>query len=124
MAITRKSDSSLVDSDLISEVKIQPLSDKNEQTLDKKSSQKVKKPSFISTTIEELKLVEWPNLDYIWRWASVIIVFTFILAVFMGGIDNIFSGGIKFVDCSSPQSGKRTTQECSQEFVKNLAGQK
>lgn len=124
MAITRKSESSLVDSELISEVKTQPL-EKNEKIIAKNPKmEKTKKPSFISTTIEELKLVEWPNLSYIWRWASVIIAFTIILAIFMGGIDHIFSGGIKFVDCSSPQSGKRTALECSQEFFKNLAWQK
>jgi preprotein translocase SecE subunit len=124
MAITRKIDNSLVDTNLVTDSKIQPLDEKNTEKKVAKTAPKSKKPNFISTTIEELRLVEWPNLAYIWRWASVIIIFTFFLSIFMGGLDHILANSIKFVDCSSPQSGKRTVGECVGEFAKNITGQK
>ena len=117
MAITRRNDTSLVETKLVSDIKVEPLEEKIQA-----KPPKTKKPTFISTTIDELKLVEWPNLKYITRWAGVIILFTIVLSLFMGGIDHIFTTGIKFVDCSSPQSGKRNLAECSTELIKNISG--
>jgi len=118
MAITRKNDSSLVETKLTTDIKVEPLEDKKPLNKPKKT----KKPTFISTTIDELKLVEWPNLKYVSRWAVVIILFTITLSLFMGGIDHIFTTAIKFVDCSSPQSGNRSLSECSNELVVNITG--
>lgn len=118
MAITRKNDTSLVETKLNSDIKVEPL----EEGKIPQKSKKIKKPTFLSTTIDELKLVEWPSLKYISRWASVIILFTIVLSLFMGAIDHIFTTGIKFVDCTSPQSGNRTLVECSGELLTNITG--
>jgi len=79
-----------------------------------------KKRGFLASTIDELKLTRWPSFGYVLRWSLVIILFTGLFAVVIGFFDNVFTSGIKFVDCSSPQGRNRPLAECRDDFLKNL----
>jgi len=94
---------------------------------DKKASEKPetikleKKPGFFTSTINELKKVEWPGLRYVVNWSLAILLFTAVLSLFLGFADHIFSAGISFANCTSPaNSDSRTVQECSDELVTKL----
>lgn len=87
-----------------------------------KNPKKAKKRGFLATTWDELMKVEWPTLGYTFRWSVVILLFTGIMAVSLGFFDNVFTSGIRFVDCTSPQSqgNSRTVQECGDELLRNI----
>ena len=82
---------------------------------------------FIGSTINELKKVEWPTLRYVLNWSAVIICFSALFAVSLGFFDHVFTGSIKFVDCTS--TGFRNEQtdkqkklgECSQQLGEYIA---
>jgi preprotein translocase SecE subunit len=117
MAITRNQ-ASLVDTQLNSSSQMVDKSKKDSE-LDGK---RVKKSSFISSTVDEMKKVSWPSFRYVVNWSCVIICFSALFAVSLGFFDHIFTGGIKFVDCTSTgykneQTDKqKKLNECSQQF--------
>jgi preprotein translocase SecE subunit len=95
-------------------------SDKPKET--KSTKKKVeRKPGFITSTISELRKVEWPGFRYVVNWSLTIIVFTTVFSLVIGFADHIFSAGIGFANCSSPANeDSRTVQECADEFVTNI----
>jgi hypothetical protein len=65
MAITRVNTDSLVEVDLASTSKnIEKTPSEPKKTSAEKVAGKEKKPGFLATTIEELKLVQWPKWKY------------------------------------------------------------
>ncbi len=123
MAITRNKKDSLVDVALTAD---KVLGDDKKSIGNKLGTQinkpykEAKKPGFIKTTIEELRKVNWPGLSYVLRWSSIIILFTVLVSLSLGLFDHIFTGGMKFVDCTSPSGRKQTVQSCGQELSEYL----
>jgi preprotein translocase SecE subunit len=82
-----------------------------------------KKQGFLSSTISELKKVEWPSIPYISRWILVIIVFTASLAIGLGVIDNFFQSTITLAQCNGKivtQTTADTTGDCFNKFKDDL----
>lgn len=94
MAIARSKKDAIVDA----QIDKKDIKTKGGKDLPKKVE---KKKGFIASTIDELKKVEWPTWNYTVRWTSVIIVFTIAISLFLGFVDNVFTGGLKFVDCTT-----------------------
>ncbi len=121
MAITRNQ-ATLADSQLNSVAQMA----ENKNT-DVSSIPSGKRSGFIGSTIDELKKVEWPTLRYVLNWSAVIICFSALFAVSLGFFDHIFTGSIKFVDCTS--TGFRNEQtdkqkklgECGQQLGEYIA---
>ena len=115
MAITRNQ-ATLVDTQLNSTAQ---MLDKNNDT---DTDFKKRKSGFIGSTVDELKRVSWPTFRYVINWSCVIICFSALFAVSLGFFDHIFTGGIKFVDCTSTGYKNEQTDkqkkfnECSQQF--------
>ena len=86
-----------------------------------------KKPGFLASTLTELKRVEWPSLPYVLRWTLVIILFTAAISLFLGFVDNIFTAGVKFVDCTTeltqgePEDG--LVGACGRDFLEEVTFQ-
>lgn len=117
MAITRTKKDSLVETKLSEKIvtDIKTTDKETEKNVEPKAT-KTKKPGFIATTIDELRKVRWPSWQYVLRWSGVIILFTFVFSVSLGFFDHAFTGGIKFVDCTSPQSRNQSIQSCGIEL--------
>lgn len=81
-----------------------------------------RKKGFIRTTVEELRKVDWPGFSKTANWSIIVIIFTVLISVTLGFFDHIFSAGIDFVDCTSPQGrGENTTlEQCGRELGDNL----
>lgn len=118
MAISRSKKDAIVDAQIDSkavETKSSPEEIKKQE----------KKPGFLASTIAELKKVEWPSRQYTVRWATVIIIFTAGISLFLGAVDGVFTSGLKFVDCTTEisQSDDETSdllQGCSQDLLNDL----
>ncbi|GEM_PF-1253746 len=89
---------------------------------DSEKAQKPKKMSFLSSTICELKRVEWPTFKQTMSWAAVTIVFTIMISLTLGFFDHVFAAGINFIDCTSPRGrGESTTiAQCGRELADYL----
>ena len=125
MAITRVKTDSLVAVDLASTSKdVEKTSTEPKKKDSGKPLEKEKKPGFIATTIEELKLVQWPTWRYVYRWSAVILLFTLVVAILLGSFDGLVTNGIRFVDCTSSVGKKQDLPECGKEFWQNLTGTK
>jgi preprotein translocase SecE subunit len=117
MAITRNQ-ATLVDTQLNSNAQ-NVDSKENGEIIDRKNTSKT---GFIGSTIDELKKVTWPTFRYVLNWSAVIICFTALFAVSLGLFDHIFTGGVKFVDCTSTGFKNEQTDkqkkvgECTQQF--------
>lgn len=46
---------------------------------------------FIQETKQELNKVTWPSRDELWQSTVLVIITTFLLAAFIGGIDSVLS---------------------------------
>lgn|GEM_PF-1880052 len=110
MAITRNQ-TTLVDSKLNNAISNNPSGD----GLTPKDLPKIKKKSFISTTADELKLVQWPSIGYVLRWSLTIVIFTALFSIVVGFFDHTFSTGVKFADCTSPKGRAQTVETCGSE---------
>lgn len=113
MAITRNQ-SSLVDSKLNNAVAGSQASGDQAP----KDLPKIKKRSFLVTTIDELRQVQWPSVGYVLRWSLTIVIFTAVFALTLGFFDNGFEAGIKFADCTSPQGRAQEIRFCGEEALK------
>jgi len=122
MAITRTKKDSLVETKL-SEKVVSDIKTATTEPAEKKvetKAVKIKKPGFIASTIDELKKVQWPTLQFVLRWSGVIILFTFVMSMSLGFFDHAFTGSIKFVDCTSPQGRNQSVQSCGTELGEYL----
>jgi preprotein translocase SecE subunit len=81
-----------------------------------------KKRSFIASVIDELKKVQWPSFRYVVNWSVLVICFTAIFSLILGGADHVFETGIGFVKCSSPEGDKRELGVCSLQLARKLVG--
>jgi len=86
----------------------------------KPKKQPQKKTGFITTTIEELKKVIWPNFSYVVNWTIVIIIFTLVFSLSLSFFDHVFGRSVTFVNCTSPQGQGQDLGECVQNFGRNL----
>jgi preprotein translocase SecE subunit len=124
MAITRNKKDSLVDTQMsenvVVDIKPGTTGLKEEQPDTPKAEKNQKKPGFIRTTIEELKKVQWPSFSYVIRWSGIIIMFTVVISLSLGFFDHLFTGSIKFVDCSSPIGQNQPLQKCGENLVTYL----
>lgn len=120
MAISASKKGNLVDTVLVEATK------KDQKILNPKDkiveteTKPEKKSSFISTTIDELRLTSWPKFSYVLRWSVIIILFTALFAVIIGFFDDTFTSSVKFIDCTSDQGRSRDIKECTDDFLKNL----
>jgi len=53
--------------------------------------------NFIQETRQELNKVTWPSRDELWQSTVVVIVTTFIMALYIGMTDFILSGTVRFL---------------------------
>jgi len=126
MAITRTKKGSLVDT----KIEDKSLDDKKPIIEEKKvetsleNKIKPKKKGFIGTTIDELKKSEWPSFNYVLRWSAVIVLFTAVFSVILGGFDSSFNNGVKFIDCTSPKGRNQDVRGCGTEFLEQLIGRR
>jgi preprotein translocase SecE subunit len=81
-----------------------------------------KKRSFLASVIDELKKVEWPGFRYVINWSLLVICFTAVFSLILGGADHVFETGINFVSCSSSKGKARDLGTCSTEAAKKLFG--
>ena len=110
------------------------LNDSLDDAKNLKKSKDSKKPSFLSTILDELKKVEWPDKNYVLRWSVIIVGFTIFFSISLGFIDHFYESATKFVDCTSPagkdrffegeENNRKLSTQCFSEFAQNLAGQK
>jgi preprotein translocase SecE subunit len=128
MAITNRKTNNLVETQLIDKkmedikqsLQTDLASQPKQPELSTKPKRKEKKPSFLATTWEEVKKVNWPTLQYTLGWSVTIILFTAIMSISLGFFDHVFTGSIKFVNCTSPQNEAKSIGECSQNFLKYI----
>ena len=124
MAITRNKKDSLVDAQISENVAvdIKPGTTglKDDQPTTVETDKKVKKPGFLQTTIDELKKVDWPRPGYVLRWSGIILMFTAVVALSLGFFDHLFTGSIKFIDCSSPAGQNQPLQKCGENLATYL----
>lgn len=120
MPISRTKKDSLVESQLsgkvISDIKEESPKPEVKETVAEKKVKVEKKPGFLRTTFEELRKVDWPSFGYVVRWSSVIILFTIFVALFLGFFDHIFTGTVKFIDCTSIEGRNQNVRDCGVEF--------
>lgn len=126
MAITRTKKGNLVDTQIVDKAADDKKPDisQSEPLMAVKAMPKTKKKGFFATTIDELKKSQWPSLSYVAKWSGVIIVFTAIFSIVLGGFDHTFNNGVKFIDCTSPKGRNQNVQSCSTEFLEQLIGRK
>lgn len=85
--------------------------------------QLTKKKGFIRSTIAELRLVQWPTLKYTVTWATIVVLFTLTLIVFVGGVDKLFTGVFEYTTCTAKYykgGGGSDYGQCGRELGKNL----
>lgn len=120
MAISASKKGNLVETVLVQTSKNEPKNIPSNDDIKKDDVQITKKRGFLATTINELKLTSWPSFGYVVRWSIIIILFTALFAVVIGFFDNVFTSGIKFVECTSDEGRSRNVGECGNDFLKNL----
>lgn len=98
MAITQSNQGSILDH----ASKVLPNQDleKTPQTEPVKTA-KAKSNNIFASTLQELKLVQWPSLGYVIKWSIIIIVFTGVLSLFIYNVDRIFKGATDFFVCTA-----------------------
>jgi preprotein translocase SecE subunit len=116
MAIINQNKSSLTNTDLGN--KISTSRNNAESNIPDQS----KKRSFLASVIDELKKVQWPSLRYVMNWSLLVICFTAVFSLILGGADHVFETGINFVSCSSAKGKARDLGTCSTEAAKKLFG--
>jgi preprotein translocase SecE subunit len=117
MAISRRKNDSIVETQ---------IGDKQVET--KKSELNLKKPEqkkgFLRSTLYELTKVEWPSMQYTVRWSAFIILFTIFISLFLGYVDQVFTSGITFIDCTKPlvtdDKGDNLLQKCTTDFFNDV----
>lgn len=116
MAITNRKKGNLVEasigSKVVGDVK-KSISPQPEPIETKSTTKQTKKKGFLGTTVEELRKVNWPSFQYTVRWSLVIVLFTIVMAIGLGFFDHLFTSGISFVDCFSPNGRNQLINECS-----------
>jgi preprotein translocase SecE subunit len=114
MAIQTKKDQNLVETtiaeDKIIKTSINPT----------KKIENTKRVSFLKSVFIELSKVKWPGIKYVASWSILVVLFTGVFSLILGGADHIFESGISFVSCSSPKGKNRELGVCSQELLKHL----
>jgi preprotein translocase SecE subunit len=114
MAIQTKKDQNLVETaitdDKIIKTSINPT----------KKVENTKRVSFLKSVFIELKKVKWPGIKYVASWSVLVILFTGVFSLILGGADHIFESGISFVSCSSTKGKSRDLGTCSSELLKQL----
>ena len=117
MAISRTKQDAIVDAQIDKE-----HSTKAPETKTPKAQEK--KPGFFKSTITELKKVEWPGAGYVARWTGAVLLFTVVVSLFLGFVDNIFTGGLKFIDCTTELTqedpGDDVLRGCTQDLFEDL----
>lgn len=116
MAIINQNKSSLTNTDL--GIKIDTSGSNKMSDVPDQS----KKRSFIGSVIDELKKVNWPTMRYVVNWSLLVICFTAVFSLILGGADHVFEGGINFVNCSSAKGKARDLGTCGTEFARKLVG--
>jgi preprotein translocase SecE subunit len=131
MAISRSKSDSLVETQISGKnvaAQIKPNEDKLKKTPKAKKQGLIR--AFISSTWQELLKVEWPSWEYTRNWSAVIVIFTFIFALSVGLIDNVFNSSLKYINCtasitSAPSDDSSKDKEkfgdCNSSLVKNLS---
>jgi preprotein translocase SecE subunit len=124
MAITRTKKGNLVDTQIVDKASDDKKPELSPQTPVEavKNTSKTKKKDFLSTTIAELKKSQWPSFSYVAKWSGVIIIFTAVFSIVLGGFDHTFNNGVKFIDCTSPKGRNQNVQNCGTEFLEKLIG--
>jgi preprotein translocase SecE subunit len=82
-----------------------------------------KKKGFLASTIAELRLVQWPSFKYTLTWATIVVLFTLILIVFVGGVDKLFSGVFQYTTCTAKYykgGGGSDYGQCARELGQSL----
>lgn len=131
MAITRRKEDNLVETGLtgkkLDDVKVGGKEDKKSDSPDPKpkdslkGSLKKKKPtSFLRTTVEELKKVEWPTFNYTMKTTVIIIVFTLVFSSALGLFEHGMTSGVKFVACTTPEGSNQPIGDCLNELKDQL----
>ncbi|MEM1312756.1 MAG: preprotein translocase subunit SecE [Patescibacteria group bacterium] len=125
MAITRSKKNSLADTQVSESVAVDVKSGGSEKKntspdVDLKIAKVSKKPRLFQSIVEELRKVRWPGPKYVLRWSGIIIMFTAVISLSLGFFDHLFTGGIKFVDCSSEIGQNQPLQRCSENLVNYL----
>ena len=123
MAITRQKTDSLVETNIGgTSSEVEPKNIEPKKSVSTKTVSQERKPGFLKTTLEELKLVYWPSMSYVYKWSAIILVFTFVMAIGLGLFDRVFTDGVKFINCTSPSGEKQSVSECGKTFWSNLTG--
>jgi preprotein translocase SecE subunit len=131
MAITRKKEDSLVETGLkgkkLDDVKSTGKEEKNGDSPEPKpkdslkgSLKKKKVAGFLSTTIEELKKVQWPTFNYTIKTTVIIIIFTLVFSSALGLFEHGMTSGVKFVACTTPEGSNQPIEECLDQFKDQL----
>ncbi len=131
MAITRKKEDSLVETGLtgkkMADVKSTGKDEKKGDSPDPKPKdslkgglKKKKAASFLRTTIEELKKVEWPTFNYTMKNTVIIIIFTLVFSSALGLFEHGMTSSVKFVACTTPEGSNQPIGDCLNEFRDQL----
>jgi preprotein translocase SecE subunit len=128
MAIRQSKSESLVESKLNEKIVEDIKPSKEELDIDF-SGKKPKKKRFLASTIDELKKVNWPSINYTFSWSVIIVIFTVLFSLSIGLVDNVFQSGIKYVSCTADNSVSDRSNdekssklsECNTDLVKNLS---
>lgn len=124
MAITVSNQDSLVESK-IQETETTKKTDSDSKSssqdkTDKAETEKSTKKGFLSTTLAELRKVDWPSWSHVLNWSLIVILFTVMMAIGLGSVDHLFASGLKLIDCTSPQGRAQPLNQCMIEFANNL----
>lgn len=123
MAISASKKGNLVDTVVVeTSIKDRKIPDSTKPESEKERVTIEKKRGFFASTLDELKLTEWPSFSYVAKWSVIIILFTAFFAVVIGLFDSAFTSGVNFIDCTSKQGRNREIKECTDDFLKNLTG--
>lgn len=103
----------------------QTVLDKKERTKQpkEKAIKNTQKKGFFRSTWEELKLVQWPTWQYTLKWAGIVVLFTLILTVFIGGVDKLFQSGFNYASCTARYyqgTGGSDYEQCGREFLQSF----
>lgn len=52
---------------------------------------------FFKEVIVEMKRVSWLSNKEVWKYTFIVLGITFVVAMFLGGLDYLFSAAIKFL---------------------------
>ena len=52
---------------------------------------------FVESSIEEMKKVTWPTKKETYNYTILVIAISIALALFLGGLDYLFSGALKLI---------------------------